>query len=422
MSSATQTRPILRDAPPASIPPKPLPSLWRNGDFLRLWGGQMVSGVGSAASGLAFPLLALALTHSPARAGLMAALRGIPYALLSLPAGALVDKWNRKRVMLTCEVGSAIAVASVPIAYALGHLTLFWLGLASLVEGTLFVFFQMAESACLARVVPKDQLPQAIAQNEASYATTAMIGPSVGGFLYGLGRTVPFVADAASYAVSALAILFIRTPLQLERDETTAPTHLGRDILEGLRWLWHDKVIRTLALLTCGLCLPSAGWALILIVMAQRMHATPAQIGLLTASSGVGGMLGAFLVPRLQKRFPFGHLMVGATWFWVFTWPLYALAHNLWMLGFANAVCFVCIPVYMGTQYAYRLKRLPDALSGRVNSVFRLTAFGAMPLGIALTGWLLQAVGPARTVWTLFVPQLILGILATCSQPLRRAQ
>lgn len=421
MSSTTQTRPSIINAPPAPLPPQTPPSLWRNGDFLRLWGGQMVSGVGSAASGLAFPLLALALTHSPARAGLMAALRGIPYALLSLPAGALIDKWNRKRVMLACETGSALAVASVPIAYALGHLTLFWLGLAALTEGTLFVFFQMAESACLARVVPKDQLPQAIAQNEASYATTAMIGPSIGGFLYGLGRTVPFLADAASYIVSALAILFIRTPLQQERADRP-PTHLGRDILEGLHWLWRDKVIRTLALLTCGLCVPSGGWALILIVMAQHLHATPAQIGLLTASSGVGGMVGAFLVPRLQKRFRFGHLMVGATWFWVFTWPLYALAHNLWMLGIANAICFVCIPVYMGTQYAYRLKRLPDALSGRVNSVFRLTAFGAMPLGIALTGWLLQAVGPQKTVWILFVPQLILGILATCSRPLRHAQ
>ncbi len=382
----------------------------------------MVSGVGSAASGLAFPLLTLALTHSPARAGLMAALRGIPYALFSLPAGALVDKWNRKRVMLICETGSALAVASVPIASALGHLTLFWLGLAALIEGTLFVFFQMAESACLARVVPKEQLPQAIAQNEASYATTAMIGPSVGGFLYGLGRSVPFVADAVSYTASALAICFIRTPLQLKRAKDTAPTHLGRDILEGLRWLWRDRVIRTLAMLTCGLCVPSAGWALILIVMAQHLHATPAQIGLLTASSGVGGMLGAFLVPRLQKRFAFGHLMVGATWFWVLTWPLYALAHNLWMLGFANAVCFVCIPVYMGTQYAYRLKRIPDALLGRVNSVFRLTAFGAVPLGIALTGWLLQNFGPQKTIWILFVPQLMLGIFALCFRPLRRAQ
>lgn len=421
MSLSTQTRPTTLDAPPPPRRASPPPSLWRNQDFLRLWGGQMVSGVGSAASGLAFPLLALALTHSPARAGLMAALRGIPYALLSLPAGALVDKWNRKKVMLACETGSALTVASVPIAYALGHLSLFWLGLAALTEGTLFVFFQMAESACLARVVPKDQLPQAIAQNEASYATTAMIGPSVGGFLYGLGRTVPFAADALSYAVSALAIFFIRTPLQLERPDDAPPTHLGRDILEGLHWLWNDRVIRTLALLTCGLCLPSAGWALILIVVAQHLHATPAQIGLLTASSGVGGMLGAYLVPRLQARFPFGRLMVGATWFWVFTWPLYALAHNLWMLGAANAACFVCIPVYMGTQYAYRLKRLPDALSGRVNSVFRLLAFGAMPLGLALTGFLLQAIGPQRTVWTLFIPQLILGVIATCYRPLRRA-
>ncbi len=114
-----------------SIEPVPL---WRNRDFLLLMGGQAVSLVGSQVSLLAFPLLMLAITHSPAQAGLMAALRGLPFALFCLPAGALVDRWNRKRVMILCDAGRALALGSIPVALVLGHLTLVQLYLVSLVE------------------------------------------------------------------------------------------------------------------------------------------------------------------------------------------------------------------------------------------------------------------------------------------------
>lgn len=105
------------------VAPKRIP-LWRNRDYMLLWSGQIVSSVGTRVSQLAFPLLVLALTHSPAQAGLIAALRGLPYALFILPAGAMVDRWNRKRVMILCDAGRAIALGSIPIALLLGHLTI----------------------------------------------------------------------------------------------------------------------------------------------------------------------------------------------------------------------------------------------------------------------------------------------------------
>src|SRR2546423_6916008 len=120
--------------------------LWRNRDFLLLVSGQAVSSVGSQTSLVAFPLLVLALTNSPAEAGLMTALRGLPYALFCLPAGALVDRWDRKRVMILCDIGRAIAFLSIPVALILHHLTYVQLYSVALIEGTLFVFFNLAES------------------------------------------------------------------------------------------------------------------------------------------------------------------------------------------------------------------------------------------------------------------------------------
>src|SRR5216683_118694 len=164
-----------------TAPAKRLVPLWHNRDYVLLWSGQMISSVGTQVSMLAFPLLVLAITHSPAQAGLIAALRGLPYALFILPAGALIDHWDRKRVMILCDSGRALALGSIPVALILGHLTIVQLYLVSLIEGTLFTFFNLAETACLARVVPKEQLPVATAQNMMIDSTSGLLGPSLGG-------------------------------------------------------------------------------------------------------------------------------------------------------------------------------------------------------------------------------------------------
>jgi len=401
-----------------SLPSKPV-SLWRNGDYLRLWSGQAASAIGSQVSGLALPLLILALTHSPAKAGLLAALRGLPYFLLCLPAGALVDRWDPRRTMLACDMGRALALASVPLALALGHLSLTQLGLVTVIEGTLFVFFDQAESNCLVRVVSKAQLGAAVAQNQAMYGISALLGPSLGGLLYGLGRGVPFLADAVSYALSVIALLTLKTDVRpAVREMQTAPD-LGREIGEGLRWLLAHQVIRFIAVLTGGLMLTCAGWALILIVLAQKFGATPFTIGLLMATGGAGSVLGSLLAVPLQKRFQFGPLMIGATWVWALTWLFYAFAPSLVVLGIVNALSFIVVPIYLGTQYAYRLGQIPDHLQGRVNSVFRLIAFGSGPIGLAATGVLLQRLGPLMTILITFAPQLVLCIAATFYRPLR---
>ncbi len=402
-----------------AIAPTQPASLWRNADYLRLWSGQVVSSIGSQVSGLALPLLILTLTHSPAKAGGLAALRGLPYLLLCLPAGALVDRWDPRRTMLACDTGRALALASVPLALMLGHLSLAQLCAVTVVEGTLFVFFNQAESNCLVRVVTKEQLGAAVAQNQAGDGISGLLGPSLGGLLYGLGRSVPFLTNAVTYALSVVALLLLRSDVRpAPRPDGPAP-HLGREILEGLHWLYAHTVVRFVALLTGVLMCSCAGWALILIVLAQRFGATPLAIGLLTATGGAGSILGSLLAVPLQKRFRFGPLMIGAAWIWALTWLFYALAPSLIVLALVNVLSFVIVPIYLGTQYAYRLGQIPDHLQGRVNSVFRLIAFGSGPIGLAATGVLLQKLGPALTVLITFAPQLALCIAATLYRPLR---
>ncbi|MGE5138346.1 MAG: MFS transporter, partial [Rudaea sp.] len=239
---------VVASARRAEERPGPLAPLWHNRDYMLLWGGQVVSTVGSGASGIVYPLLVLWLTNSYAAAGIAGALGSLPYLVFSLPVGALIDRWDRKRVMILCDLGRAATLASVPVALLLGVLTVWQIYLAVLVEGSLFVFFNIAEVAALPRVVDRRQLPEASAQNEASFGIAGILGPSLGTFVYQLlGRAWPFIVDSVSYVASVVSLTFIRTAFQGER--AAAERNLRAEIAEGLAWLWHHPLIRYIALL-----------------------------------------------------------------------------------------------------------------------------------------------------------------------------
>ena len=401
--------------------PKRPKSLWLNLDYMLLWSGQMVSNVGTQVSTLAFPLLILALTRSPAQAGFAGALRALPYVIFSLPAGALIDRWDRKRVMILCDTGRAISMASIPVALLLGHLTILQIYLVSLIEGTLFVFFNIAEAACLPRVVPKEQLPAATAQNMATDGITLLLGPSLGGALYSAGRLLPFVADAVSYVVSVISLFFIKAKFQKER--VAARRKLWIEIREGLSWLWHQPLIRFIAILTGGNNLiSSGGLTLIIIVLAQQQHASSFTIGLIFAVGGIGAILGSLIATPLQKRLSFGQAIIGTSWVFAIFIPLYIIAPNPLILGIITAATTVAGPIYNVVQFSYRSAIIPDELQGRVNSVFRLIAFGGQPLGLALTGLLIENIGVIPTILVDTVGMVILAIAATVNTHVRNAK
>jgi predicted MFS family arabinose efflux permease len=396
------------------------PPLRHNRDFMLLWGGQVVSTLGSMAANVIYPLLILALTDSPAAAGIAGALRFVPYLVLSLPVGALIDRWNRKRVMILADLGRAIAVGSIPAAMAFDALSLAQVYLACFVEGALFVFFNIAEVAALPRVVPRAQLPEATALNEAGMGVAGIVGPPFGTFLYqAFGRGVPFIADAVSYLVSLASLAAMKTRLQ---GEAPAARHdLRAEIAEGLRWLWSNPLVRFMALLTGGMNLVHAAMPLVMIVLAKQLGAGNAEIGVIFSIAGIGGILGSIVGGRIQRRFTFGQVIVAVTWMQAFAFLLFAAAPSYILVGLLAAVCSLLGPIYNVVQFSYRVALIPDALQGRVNSTFRLLAFGFIPLGAALSGFLIEELG-VKVAVGLFAAWLFgLAILASLNGHVRDA-
>jgi predicted MFS family arabinose efflux permease len=395
------------------------PPLWRNRDYMLLWSGQAVSIVGSHVSQIAFPLLVLALTGSPAMAGLVAAARSLPYLLLTLPAGALVDRWNRKRTMILCSAGSALALASIALAYTLGTLTIAQLALVSFVEGSFAVVFRLAETSALPQVVPKAQLPAAIAQQQAQYAVGAIVGPPLGGALYTAWPLLPFVVDAGSYAASSAALGAVRAPFQTTRAITRRA--LRAEIGEGMAWLWRHPLIRYMALLTGGINFVTAGGALLIIVLAGQLALSPTLTGAIFASAGAGGLLGALFAPALQRRLRFGQAVIGVCWSYTIVWLLFPLAMSPVPLMFLAALSSAISPTYDTVQMSYRLASIPDGLQGRVNSVYRLVADGSKALGAAAAGLLLEQLGATPTILVSAGVFAALALLTTLNHHVRQA-
>lgn len=416
---------IPQDASSQAPKPQRVRPLLFNRNYMLLWSGQAISSMGTMASSLAFPLLVLALTSSAAPAGFMGAVRAAPYLLFSLPAGALIDRWNRKAVMILCDAGRALALGSIPVAlvlqqFGLAQLTLLQLYLVSGVEGTLFVFFNVAEVASLPRVVPQEQLPAANTQNQATEGASALVGPPLGGALFGIAPMLPFVADAVSYGVSVLSLSLIRSQFQEQR--TTPHRRLWREIGEGLGWLFYQPLVRFIALLTGMFNLTSAGFVLLVIELAKPLHASTLSIGLVFAIGGIGGILGAIIASPVQKRLRFGVVIISTSFMWAAIWFAYIFAPGILAIGILTALSFVLNPIYNVTQMSYRMALIPDRLQGRVNSVFRLVAFGGQPLGLALTGVALDAFGPYYTLATIGAIQLFMAVLTVSNTHVRGAK
>ena len=393
-------------------------SLWRNRNFLLLWSGQITSWIGTGISQLAFPLLTLALSGSPAQAGFVGALNEIPYFILTLPAGVLIDRWDRKRVMLVCEAGRALSLLSIPFVFALGHPSVLQLYIVSLIDGIFFVFFDLAESSSLPRIVSPEHLSPATSLYLTTDGVTNLLGAPLGGLLYSVGRALPFLADALSYVVSVLSLLFINASFQQER--VRAPRNLWIEMVEGLKWLWHQPVIASLAVITSGLNLVFPTSTLIVIVLAQHQHASPALIGAIFALGGGGYTLGALLGSPLQRWLSLGCIILGVCWLFALLWPLFAVASNLVMLGAILIGLSLLRPIYGVVQVSYRLSVIPDELRGRVNSIYRLIALGSEPVGLVLTGVLIQSIGVVLTILLFGIGLVILAVAMTLNPHIRK--
>jgi predicted MFS family arabinose efflux permease len=234
-----------------------------------------------------------------------------------------------------------------------------------------------------------------------------MSGPALGTWLYqSASRAAPFLLEVVSYLVSAVLMFFIKGSLQGER--VPAQTSLRQEIAQGWRWWWSQPFMRSMAFINSGLHIVLPGLTLLIIVLAKDVGVPDGSVGLLFTAGALGGLAGALVGPRLQRRLAYGQAVPGIILYQAITLPLLAVAPAPVVLGLAFFLVEAAPPAYDVVQYSYRLALIPDDLQGRVNSSFRLLAWGTRPLGALLAGLLLEWVGGPVTA--LLYAALLLGL------------
>jgi predicted MFS family arabinose efflux permease len=388
--------------------------LSRNRGFALLWSGEALSALGSQISLVAFPLLVLAVTGSPAKAGVVAFARNLPLALLAVPAGVLADRMNRKYLMMACDGVRALALASIPISIATGNVPYALIVVVAFVDGTGFVFTYVAERGALRQLVSPDQLGEAVARNESRSFGAMLAGPPLGGLLFGIGRAMPFLADAISYAASAVTKMFIRSDFQEDRSDVTP----GR-ASEGLRWVWERPFFRVCMLLFACSNPIFTGLYLLVVVLARRYGASSALVGVMLGIAAAGGLTGALLAPRLQRRLSARFVLIGENWAIALAIPLLLVARSALLLGLILAAAELITPVTNSIVVGFRVALAPDRLQGRVQAASTLISFSVGWLGPLVVGFMLQNAGSTATIIALTGWALVLALAATASRAFR---
>src|SRR5919199_3118122 len=343
-----------------------------------------------------------------------------PVRLLpSLPAGVAVDRWNRKRLMIVADVVRTAALATLGLAAATGHLTFELVPAVAFVEGAMYVVFNIAEVGAVRSVVPTPQLPRAFATEQARLSGVYLAGPPLGGFLFGVGRSLPFLVDAVSYAFSTATLLAMRTPFQEERSAGRRPSVVA-EVREGLEWLWSRPFLRTCALLFAAGNFSFAALELTLIVAARRQGLSSAAVGGLIGAVGALSLLGSLAAPRLQRLLTMRTVLVTTEWLALGV-GAYLIWPNVFVLVAGAVPCFFLNPTLNAMIIGYRTALVPDRLQGRVTSVARTLALLGLPLGPIAAGALLGSFSARTTVAFLVAWFALLAVVATASRAVRDA-
>jgi MFS family permease len=391
--------------------------LRKNRDFRLLWVGEAASMLGTQLSNVAFPLLVLELTGSPFRAGLVATFGYVPVAFLSLPFGVLADRIDRKRAMIACNLVGALALLSIAVAVWFDRVTYAHILVVALVLGGATSFIRIAEEGVIAKLVPRQQLGDAVSQNEARQYAAGLLGPALGGITFAASRALPFLIDAVSYVCSLVAMARIQSSFQ----ETRAPseTTTRTDIAEGLRWLWQRPFLRDSLLLVAGSNLVPI--YLLLIVTAKDLGASSTVVGLVLALDSVGGLLGSAAAPRLRLRIPTRVVVVGFVWLGAAVFLTLAFTGDALLLGAVIAVWTFFGPLWNAVVVGYRISATPDRLQGRVASVDWLLSMSLIAVGPLIGGYLLSTVGSHDTLLAFAGLLALLATLGSAAPSLRKA-
>ncbi|CAM5230981.1 MFS transporter [Streptomyces sp. WAC05858] len=394
--------------------------LRRQRDFVLLWSGAGLTLLGARAGSVAYPLLLIWSTGSASAAAVAGFAAQLPQLLVQLPAGALVDRWDRRRLMIGCSAGCAVSATSVLVAVACGQVWLAHLAVAAFVEGSLMVCYRLAERAGVRHVVPPGQLTAALAGNEARGRAAGIIGQPVGSGTFTLARWAPFGVAAVAHVCALVAVLLIRKPFQDE--PVDRPRRFVPEIAEGVRWLWRQVFLRQTTLLISGSNVIFQALTLLPALVLYEEGASAATVGVIAAVSGVGGACGALCGGWFARRFRLSAMVRLGFAGWALLVPCLALTRSPLVLGMLLAGVNFAGGAINVAGGVYQVRITPDALQGRVNSVLQLIGSGANSLGVLAGGLLLDASGAAGTALGLGAAMALLALTAALSPTVRRGE
>ena len=386
--------------------------LWRNPAFVVFWSAHTISWAGTGITTIVLPVLVYRLTRSPAWVAGVNAIEAAPYIALGLLAGAVADRLNRKKIMVTCDGIAAVLLAAVPAAAALHLLVLAQVFVVALGIATVFVWFDAANFGALPALVDRAQLPVAASLLGSSGTLAVLIGPTLGAVLLTV-MVAPYALgfDAVSYVISGLLLVSIRQPFRRPRPQQDQRRPIRADMAEGLRFLWHQPVIRTMTFSVFCACLSWGGTFGLLVVYANRaLHMTrvDVRLGILYSAGELGGLISVAAIPMLVKHLPIGRLTA------VF---LAGNAVGLALLAAAPSYEWAVLAFFFyefvytmvtATGITVRQMLTPDHLQSRVNTAGRMIAWGGTPVG-AVLGGLLAELLPIRLAFALLTVSAAAG-------------
>jgi predicted MFS family arabinose efflux permease len=394
-----------------------------NRDFMLLWGGEVLSELGSQASTVAYPLLVLSLTGSAAQAGIVGLAKWLPLTLFAVPAGVLADRVDRKRLMICCDLLRMLAAASIVIALIVGRPPFAQIFVAAFLDGALFVCSYICERGALSQIVPAEQLHDAVTQNEARTFAAGIVGPSLGGLLFSIARSLPFIADTVSFLSSMTAIAATRSRFQADRDPRRARSWraLGSEIAGGFQWLRRHPFFGTCALLFAAGNPVFIGLYLLAILLARHHGASSTTIGVMFAIVGTGGVLGALAAPMIRRRLSVRAVIACGDWLLFVVVVGLLFAHDVLLIGALVAAAEFATPVVNAVVSGARIAATPDQLQGRVQAASTMIAMSLGWLGPLAVGAIFERSGAITTVSVVAGWTLVLAVASTTAPQLRHA-
>ena len=389
--------------------------LLRNRDYMLLWSGQTLSELGSQISTVAYPLLVLALTGSAAKAGVVGLAKWLPLAVFALPAGALSDRMDRKRLMIITDAIRLAGAASIVAALWLGRPPYPQIVLVAFLDGAMLVTSWVTEKGALGQVVPPAHLQDAVAQNEARYFAASILGPPLGGVLFAAARALPFLTDAVSFLCSMTATALTRSRFQIGGEKPGVRAGLT----EGFSWLRHQPFFRTAAVLFAFGNPVYTGLYLLAILLAKHHGASAAAVGAMFAIVGAGGLLGAAIAAPVRRRLTARPVIAGQVWIVLAAVLLLLVVHNALLIGVLVAAAEFGTPATNSLVAGSRVAVTPDRLQGRVAATSAALAMSLAWVGPLAVGFAFEHAGPTTTIIIVAAWSLALAVSATVAPALR---